>query len=185
MIITLKDRDSVWIAINTNTTRTHVEDALLAENLPIFRAPNTKTGIIAATGSVGSDVDYLRYCNELALSHPLTRNSILLKTIPAIKSICQRYEMTANGESVRELVIAKDDRAFIILPSFTCYEIEDFYVTGNGEDIAHGAMLYYKDLPPVERISESFRVLEKTRRNKHFPIVIMNTMQKDRIVIET
>ena len=41
----------------------------------------------------------------------------------------------------------------------------------------------YKDLPPVERIAQTFRTLEQMRRTKHFPIVLMNTKQKDRIVI--
>ena len=50
-------------------------------------------------------------------------------------------------------------------------------------DTAYGAMMYYKDLPPVERIVQTFRTLEKMRCTKHFPVVIMNTMTKDRIVI--
>ena len=91
--------------------------------------------------------------------------------------------MMDGKESWQTFLVAKGDKAFVILPAFTCCEIEDFDVRGMGEDIAYGAMMYYKDLPPVERIAQSFRTLEKMRRTKHFPLVLMNTMTQERVVI--
>ena len=91
--------------------------------------------------------------------------------------------MMDGNESWHTLLVAKGDKAFVISPEFTCCEVEDFATRGNGDDVAYGAMAYYKDLPAIERITAAFKALEKTRNNKQFPIVIMNTVSKDRIVI--
>ena len=183
MLVTLKDKDSIWIATSTNSSRRHVQDTLLEENLSIFRVANAENAIIASTGPAGIDLDQIRYCEDLPLSQTLTKNRLLLQIIPKIKSICEENEMMDDDESMRELIIAKDGKAFTVLPTFTCHELEDFYTTGNGASIGHGAMLYYRDLPPIERIVESFRAVAEGSNNRIFPIVIMNTKQKERIVI--
>ena len=110
-------------------------------------------------------------------------NNLILKVIPKLKKVFEETDMMDGKESWQTFSVAKGDKAFVIRPSFTCWEIEDFDVQGIGEDIAYGAMTYYKDLPPVERIAQSFRVLEKMRRTKHFPVVMMNTVSQERIVI--
>ena len=102
-----------------------------------------------------------------------------------LKDVFSGCDMMDDNESWHPFVIAKEDTAFTILPTFTCCEIEDFDICGStsGEQIAYGAMTIYKSLPPVERIIESLRAVNSLEKENFFPIVLMNTKKKDRIVI--
>ena len=185
MTITLKDKNSVWIAVGAGAAMidVHNDDLLHEDNINLWRVTGVQNCIMASLRSGGIDLDRIRYQKHLGLSAPLTQSNLILKTIPKLKDAFGATDMMDGNESWQTFSIAKGDKAFVILPTFTCCEIEDFDVRGCGEDIAHGAMMYYKDLPSVERIAQTFRVLEKMRRTKHFPVVIMNTMTMDRIVI--
>ena len=44
-------------------------------------------------------------------------------------------------------------------------------------------MAINKDLPPVDRIAEAFRAIEKVKYEMQFPIVIMNTKNNERVVL--
>ena len=185
MTITLKDKNSVWIGVGAAGALicAHTEDALHEDNVNLWRVKDVKNCIMSSVRAGGIDVDRIRYQKHLGLSAPLTANNLILKTVPKLKQIFEETGMMDGKESWQTFSVAKGDKAFVILPTFTCCEIEDFDVRGMGEDIAYGAMMYYKDLPPVERIAQSFRALEKMRRTKHFPLVLMNTMTQERVVI--
>lgn len=185
MTITLKDKDSVWIAVNAGglAVNIHQEDQIHEDNLKLWRVPGVKNCLMASLRADGMDLNRIRYQKHLGLSAPLTQSNLILKVIPKLKTVFEETDMMDGKESWHTFSIAKGDKAFVIHPSFTCCEVEDFDVHGNGKDIAWGAMEYYKELPPTERIAQTFRTLEKMRRTKHFPIVLMNTMSKDRIVI--
>ena len=186
MIITLKDEKSVWVGISTEGLRYDVdeEDVLCEENLNMWRPERVSNCLMAFRRAGGRDLDALRYRKHLGLSASLNHSNLLLKIIPKIKAVFEECEMMDGKESWQTFVIAKEDRAFVVLPTFTCCEIEDFDTRGGaGEDILHGAMLQYSNLPPVERIAEAFRCLNKLRSPKYFPLVIMNTKTKERIVV--
>ena len=185
MTITLKDKNSVWIAVGAGAGMydVHKDDLFHEDNLNLWRVTGVQNCIMASLRSGGHDLNRISYQKHLGLSAPLTQSNLILKTIPKLKQIFEETGMMDGKESWQTFSVAKGNKAFVILPTFTCCEIEDFDVRGCGEDIAYGAMAYYKDLPPVGRIAESFRTLEKMRRTKHFPVVLMNTMSKDRIVI--
>ncbi|MBE6577809.1 MAG: hypothetical protein E7653_06700 [Ruminococcaceae bacterium] len=185
MIITIKDKKSVWLAVGAAGVmiNAHNDDLIHEDNLNLWHVTNVQNCLMSSVHPRGIDVDRIRYHKQLGLSDPLTQQNLILNTVPKLKQIFEECDMMDGKESWQTLVIAKEKKAFVIRPSFTCCEIEDFDVCGNGDDTAYGAMMYYKDLPPVERIAQTFRTLEKMRRTKHFPVVIMNTMTKDRIVI--
>ena len=185
MTITLKDKDSIWIAVGAAGVmiNVHNDDLIHKDNLNLWRVPNVQNCLMSSVRAGGIDIDRIRYQKHLGLSAPLTLSNLILKTVPKLKQVFEECDMMDGKESWQTLLVAKGDKAFAITPTFTCCEIEDFDVRGNGEDTAYGAMLYYMDLPPVERIAKTFRTLEKMRRTKHFPVVLMNTMTKESVII--
>ena len=185
MTIVLKDNKSVWVSVGAAGVmiNSHNDDLIHEDNLNLWRVTNVQNCLMSSVRAGGIDIDRIRYQKHLGLSEPLTQQNLILKTIPKLKQILEECDMMDGKESWQTFLVARGEKAFVIHPTFTCCEIEDFDVFGNGEDTAYGAMMYYKDLPPVERIAQTFRMLEKMRRTKHFPIVLMNTMTKDRIVI--
>ena len=185
MTITLKDKNSVWIAVGAAGVmdNAHPDDQIQEDNLNLWRVVGAQNCLMSSVRPGGIEVDRIRYQKHLGLSLPLTHSSLILKTVPKLRQVFEECDMMDGNDSWQTLLVAKDDKAFVILPTFTCCEIEDFDVRGSGEDTAYGAMLYYKELPAVERIAQTFRLLEKMRRTKHFPVVMMNTMTKERIVI--
>ena len=185
MTITLKDGNSVWIAVGAGNImpNAHIDDLICEDNLHLWRVSGVKNCIMASVRAGGIDLDRLRYQNKLGISSSLNQSDLILKTVPKLKELFASCDMMDGNESWQTLLIAKDDKAFAILPSFTCCEIEDFDTRGGGADVTYGAMAYYKDLPPKERIAQSFRILEKARSTKYFPVVMMNTVSRERIVI--
>ena len=185
MIIDVKDKDSVWIAADSGSTNLglHEEDLILEDNLTLWRVPGKPDALMASTHAEGIDLDRLRYEEDLPLAEPLTRNSLLLETVPQMKALFDECGMLRSGEAWQNCLIAKGDRAFIIHTDFTCCDVEDFHVLGYGGEYAHGAMLHYKSLPPLERIAQVFRALKRIRNTKYFPIVVMNTKTAERTVI--
>jgi hypothetical protein len=184
MTITLKDQNSVWIAVGAGKmTNVHTEDQLHEDNLNLWRVTGVPHCIMSSVRQGGIDLDRIRYQKHLGLSAPLSINSLILKTVPKLRQAFEETDMMDGKESWQTFVVAKGNKAFVIHPTFTCCEIENFDVRGVGEDIAYGAMAYYKDLPPVARIAQTFRMLEQMRCTKHFPIVLMNTEHRERIVI--
>ena len=185
MIITLKDKNSVWIAVGTGESfmEMHLEDMVHEDNANVWRFPEHSETIMGSSYAGGIDLNRIRYEGFSGVGEPLTLDNMLLKVVPSLRKIFEECDMMNGNRSWRTLSLATKDRAFIIQNDFTCYEVEDYEVLGNGEDVGCGAMEYYKDLPAVERIAQTFRVLESDRRRRQFPVVMMNTMTKERVVI--
>jgi len=186
MIITVKDKNCVWIGVSTETTswNLHEEDRLYEENFNLWRAEGGSNCLLASLCTHGRDLDLLHYRKHMGLSAPLSQKNLLLKFIPKLKNLLEECDMMDGKEGWQTLVVAKKDRAFVVLPTFTCYEVEDFDVRARyEEDYLYGAMMQNRHLPPAERIADAFRAVRELRPNKVFPIVIMNTETKERIII--
>lgn len=187
MIIALKDKDSIWIGVSTEKSYggIHTNDTIHEDNLNMWRMEGAPDCIIASLHVGGIDLDRLRYTTDIGLSFELNQKNLIANVIPRLKDLFHECGMFDGRESWQTFVIAKENRAFMISPTFECTEIEDFDIFGkrDAENVGYGAMLVHNDLPPEERIAEAVRVVEKARGAKHFPVVIMNTKEKDRIVI--
>lgn len=187
MIIALKDKDSVWIGVSAEKSYNgiHTNDIIHEDNLNMWRMEGAPDCIIASLHVGGIDLDRLRYTKDIGLSSELNQKNLIENVIPRIKDLFHECGMFDGKEGWQTLVIAKESRAFMISSTFECTEIEDFDIYGkrDAENVAYGAMLAYNNLPPAERIAEAVRVVEKMRGAKHFPVVVMNTKEKDRIVI--
>ena len=135
MTITLKDQNSVWIAVGAGCVgiRLHEEDLIHEDNVNLWRVSGVENCIMGSVRAGGIDLDRIRYQKHLGLSAPLTMNNLILKVIPKLKKVFEETDMMDGKESWQTFSVAKGDKAFVILPSFTCWEIEDFDVRGNGE----------------------------------------------------
>ena len=187
MIITLKDKDSVWIGVSIDYDygEIHKDDVIHEDNLKMWRAPDASDCIIASYQANGIDIDALRYKKNLGFSVPLTQKNLITKVIPKLKKVFEETDMLDENESWQTLVIAKGDKAFEISPKFLCNEVEDFQITGNTRRgyVAWGSMAINKDITPVDRIAEAFRAIENVKYEMQFPVVIMNTKNKERVVL--
>ena len=184
MIITIKDKDSVWVGVSIDNTYSsiHSDDIINEDNLKMWR---TSGAIMASYKADGIDIDRIRYQKHLGLSGKVDHKSLITNTIPKLKRVFEETGMMDGTSSWHALVVAKEDRAFEIGPTFVCSEIEDFEVTGNRRrsEGALGSLMCNQDQPPVERIAKAFRDVEVIESEIQFPVVIMNTKMKDRIVI--
>ena len=187
MILALKDRDSIWVAVSTKSTYTGVnmEDVILEENLKMWRPAGHENAILAVEGA-SMTAEVLRYADLAAPNEPLTHATLIQDLLPSIKE--RLHERNAlNGERMwDQMLIAKKDKAFVVTCNFSLLEVENVAAVGSArsEDLAYGAARLRCDLPPVERITEIFRTLERAEKYRHFPLVIMNTMSDERIVID-
>ena len=187
MIITLKDKNSVWVGVSTEASsfEIHKEDVIHEDNLKMWRVDGVENCLIASLHGGGIDLDRLRYRKHLGLSAHLNLSNLITKTVPKLENLFEECGMMDGKERWQTLVVAKGDKAFVILPNFTCCEVENFEVCSkrSWENVAYGALAFHRELPPVERITEAFRTLREMKQVNHFPIVIMNTKSNDRIVV--
>ena len=188
MIIVLKDKNSVWVAGSIECTYNgfHNDDIISEDNLKMWCPIGTKNCVMASTTPGSPLIDVLRYSHINGLDLPLDNDIVINTVAPFIKESYQSCDLLDDGHLWNSFVIAKDDRAFSITPNFTVCEIEDFEMLGydSSKDVAYGALEMTHGLPPIERIAETFRVVEKSGDSKHFPIVVMNTKTHGRVVIE-
>lgn len=187
MVFILKDSDSVWMAASEEDTLIgmHTDEFLSEENSKIWRPLGAEDTIMASTNT-GRMTDVLRYTDLASFDAPLTQTRLIRHILPTVKAIL-RDKGQLNGEHFRsELAIAEGDKAFTVTCNGTVRSVQDFDVLGHSvsAEIIFGAAHLYRDLPPVERIAEIFRAVNRTASAGHFPLVIMNTKTKDRIVIE-
>lgn len=187
MIITLKDKDSVYVATSTPVcvSGTCIENGTLEDNASVWRMVDREDTILAATRAFAFHVDLLRYKsgNEFCPS-TLSQKSVVTKLIPTMTQLYDEIDALDDDNFWESYVIAKGNRAFEIASNKLCMEVHDISVIGRGWQIAHGTMITHQDKPPIERIVQAFRMVERTERDCQFPIVIMNTKQKERIVID-
>ena len=187
MIITLKDSNSVWVGVSMECTYDDIsiQDILHEDNLKMWRVPSAGDCIIASLRCDGADIDCLRYQKSLGIPDSLDHKRIITKVIPKLKHIFEQTDMMDGNESWQNIVIAKGDKAFEISPSFVCTEVEDFGVVGSRRrvSVVYGAMKMNSDLPPAERIADAFRTAQRLKAEIEFPVVIMNTRSKERIVV--
>ena len=187
MIIVLKDKDFVWVGVSAEKSYDgmHINDMIHEDNLNMWSAEGVPNCIVASLHVGGIDLDRLRYANDIGLSDELSQKNMIINVIPKIQDLFYECGMFDGREGWHTLVIAKESKAFVLASNFECTEIEDFDIFGKRdiEDVAYGAMVVHKNLPPIERITETVRTVEKTRATKHFPIVIMNTKENNKIII--
>lgn len=186
MVFILKDSDSVWMVASAENTPigVHTGDLHSEENLKMWRPLGTQDTIMASAAT-DRMTDVLRYADFAAFDAPLTQTSLIRNIIPTAKELL-RDKKQLNGEHFwSEIAIAKGDKAFVVKSPGTVLNVDTFDVLGHSSstEIIFGAAHLYRDRPPVERIAEIFRAVERTSRAGHFPIVIMNTKSKTREVI--
>ena len=91
MTITLKDKDSVWVAVSASgMPYTPVEDLIHEDNIQIWRVPGVQNCVMASLRAGGIDLDRIRYEKSLGLNRPLSMSMLLLKTLPKLKQILLR-----------------------------------------------------------------------------------------------
>lgn len=188
MIIILKDKETVYVAasVDATYTATHPEDILNPENLKVWRAAGSDNTLMASFNPNSPCIDLLRYTDFEVLHKPLTSPVMIREVCPTLKEFYAEQQALDEEELWSSLVIAKEDKAFLVKPNFTVCDVEDFECIGfdTSEDVAFGFLTMNPELSPIERIAGAFRAVEAGGGNKQFPIVIMNTKTGFRTVIE-
>lgn len=185
MLIIIKDKNSFHVAVTAFGAYDDfsVEDMLHEENLPLWRVQNVPKCLMATPGVSAFGYDLLRY-GDFNLRSALTPTNIITKILPAIRQRLSEFDqLSKDGYNWGEIVIAKGGKAFRLTSNFTYEVIEESLAVGRGSDVARGALMLTKGLPPSERIKQVCRVLERTRKDKHFPAVVMNTATDEKIIL--
>lgn len=185
MLIVIKEKNRVYMATTAYDLKYGLsrKDTLHEENLPLWRAKNIPGCLMATSRCDMMGVDLLRY-GDLHLRAALTPNNLIKKIVPAIHDQLEKFDQLDDKERNRFCIfLAKKDKAFFLSKIFCYIEVEESMAFGAFDDIARGALLSTKGLPPLERIKAVCHVLERTTGHKQFPAVVMNTAEEERVVL--
>lgn len=185
MLIAIKEKNNVHIAVSAYGAYDEISEAdmLHEENLPLWRVDGVPKCLMSAAGIPSLGDDLVRYMDWKRMP-ALTQANLVTKIIPKMKERLSEFrQLDKGGRSWDGFLIARGGRAFYVLSSFTCEEVEESYAVGRYDAVARGALLLTKGLPPLERIKVACREVERVSKYKQFPVVVMNTATEERTVL--
>lgn len=171
-MIILKENNRVYIV---ETIYPYVEDGrvdqqLVPENMPIFKAKGSKTLI---AGTELSTLDPLRYV-RLPFRKELSQESLLNDISPTVRSImCDLGRIDEDGEPA-DLVFAKGDKAFILTENMVC-ELKDGDAIDGPSALFRYALACTKGIPLLKRIQTVFKAVGKAIDANLFPLIMADT----------
>ncbi len=174
-MIVIKENGVVYLAETAfAATRDGQADAgRLTENMPIGRIAGTRALVGGAGEYSAPDLDRTRYL-RLPFPRELTVPS-LHAIIPRITDSINKIGNLRKGRIMTDLVFAKGDRAFLFIDGRSFQEVESLETFGWRNVEYRYALGLCADLPPVERIRQANRLMEKYIGAKLFPMILWDT----------
>lgn len=178
----VKEKDRVYfvdtaLCVASIYAKMTKKDCFDSENLHMYKVAGVKNCIFMGAPAM-NEVDVCRYdveLNKVLRQSDFSLKSITYDVIPAIKKALCAYHGTDKYEWDNEFVLAKGNRAFIIMEEIV-YEIEDYEILlGAMDELASANFEQTKNQPAIERIIECAKLIEKVQFGSVFPIAVMDT----------
>lgn len=174
MLIAIKDDKEIKIGMTIKESYVNMEDADIfqKENVPYWTIKDKGICHIFAD-TLSFSVDLLRYKEDI-FKDITDGMSIIKNVIPKIRKVLDEY-LCYSGKNAwnNQLLIVKNKKMFLIDTNLIVIEVDNQIAT-DYEPYALGTLEEYKDLEKDKRIIESYKIIEKMRNCKLFPIMLID-----------
>lgn len=175
-MLIIKENDRVYVVESTYEISAYgrIEQCMLTENIPMFKAKGSNT-IIAADSSI--KVDDLRYV-RLPVPKELNLTELKNKTMPRIKDIWRSMGRDDEDGEFPEIVFAQGNRAFLFKYGDVIVEVIDEEAMGMFDTTLRYALKLTRGLPILERLQKVYKSIENLSGEKMFPLFMIDTVSK-------
>ena len=181
-MLIIKEDNRVYLIESTYSYSSYGEQdqALISENMPIFRAYKSK---ILIGGDCIPDLEAIRYL-RLPLPKELSAVNLVSKTVPAIKSILQELGRLDKNSAMSNIVFAKADKVLSLTPNSAIREIFKEEAIGWQDDRLRYALAITEGMPLDERIQKIYKIVGKILGVNMFPLIMMDSTSFKLKIIE-
>ena len=168
VVIAIKEKNSIIMGCDSQVTIGQLKDRLSKDHNKIFKIKNCKHGLMGVVGFC-RDSQLLSVQDNLIDKLHILENKIdydyvvknLYSDIYKVLLDNNRIDKDSNGNNVNytnnHYIFAFKDSAWLICCDGTVFEIDDYLVTGSGEEIAIGVLENNKGKSAEERIKEAIK----------------------------
>jgi len=194
VVVAIKDNDKIWIGCDSQVTYGYTKSTLKSQR-KIWRVEDENNLIIGLVG-VCRDMDILSTTEDWIEELPKLKNEvnfkyIVRKVVPKIFSELNKFGRmeTKNGQWFIDssVTFAYKNNAYQIGHNGEVMEIDDILISGSGRTLGIGAWNNLKDNKEMSIRDKLVQVVKSACESDlyvNYPIIIMNTMNKEVEVIE-
>lgn len=157
MIIVVKDEERVYFAHILEDISNYcidTESTINEDNRIIWKAPNRKNCIVAMNDNCL--LNSLLKINLKAINKNIDIGNLTQTTVPNLFILSKEYKCYEKGNNFsNEILIAQDNRAYVIHRNGYVQEINDYYVSGIDFGLCLGSLCKNKNLKAKERIRKA------------------------------
>lgn len=194
VVVAIKDNDKIWVGCDSQVTAGYTKSTLKSQ-MKIWRVSDDDELIMGLVGDL-RDANILSTAEEWIEELPKLKNEvnfkyIVRKIVPRIfreLNTFGRMRQKDNIQSIESGVIfAYKDNAFQIDSDGCVNEIDDVLIMGSGNRLCLGAWnrLKDKDVPAKDKLIEVIKSACESDLYVNYPIIIMNTKDKEVEIIES
>lgn len=185
MVVAVRKGDSFVVGVTSSDGFVDMteKDLTLEENLPACKVSGVKNCYLLAE-DLSFEFDLLKF-NGNIFKNVTDGKSVSNTVVPKIKSLLSSYDMIkGNGNWNGQILIIKDDKAFVVSSCFVVNDVEEFAALGY-EKYVIGALESSRDKTAEERVLYAFRHVEKCLNKKLFPVTIIDYNTNKRKVVKS
>lgn len=184
MFVAVKNDDGflVGYSIRTNSIDMDENDMLMEENIPVWKVRGKK-GVLITCGERGFASTLLRY-NKKLFNFELTDKEVFGGFVPKLRDFLKYYDLINDkGHWENELLMIKDNFAYLVASDFTVLKIVDFKSSEGWNRLTTGSLVGSEGEPAEKRIVDAFRLVGKMRSYELFPISLYDSKTGKRKIV--
>ena len=187
MIIAIKHNGNIYFGADSQRVMSRMKTYNFNEsNYNVWKNENLENGLIASVGQK-RDRDIVYTSNVIQKNYWLTHKYVVrVFTQNIINELIEfkRIKPDDGIEMKSRFMIAQKDKLFVVDFDGAVVEIDDFYAISDADEVAMGSLHTTVGQEPNERIIQAFRAAAKTNIYVGFPILLIDTKDMKKKIID-
>lgn len=184
MFVAVKNDDRFLIGCSVRDGNINVDesDLLLEDNIPVWKVRGKK-GVLVACGECGFAATLLKY-NDRLFNFEINDDEMFGDFVRRLKHFLYHFDVINDkGHWENELLLVKDDFAYVVASDFTVLKIVDYKSSNSWNRLTRGSLVHSEGEPAKKRIVDAFKLVGKMQNKELFPIAIYDSKTGKRKIV--
>ncbi len=184
MFVAVKNDDRFLIGCSVRDRNINVDesDLLLEDNIPVWKVRGKK-GVLVACGECGFAATLLKY-NDRLFNFEINDDEMFGDFVRRLKHFLYHFDVINDkGHWENELLLVKDDFAYVVASDFTVLKIVDYKSSNEMNRLTRGSLVHSEGEPAKKRIVDAFKLVGKMQNKELFPIAIYDSKTGKRKIV--
>jgi ATP-dependent protease HslVU (ClpYQ) peptidase subunit len=188
MIIAIKHNGNIYFGADSQRVMSRMKTYNFNEsNYNVWKNENLENGLIASVGQKRDrDIVYTSNVIPEKITELTHKYVVRVFTQNIINELIEfkRIKPDDGIEMKSRFMIAQKDKLFVVDFDGAVVEIDDFYAISDADEVAMGSLHTTVGQEPNERIIQAFRAAAKTNIYVGFPILLIDTKDMKKKIID-